>query len=109
MKAQIEKYQKALDAFMKNEFWRELYETAPNGAKGWLEAEFDASVSEEEEPPDAPDPDAHLYMDRMTSEDWLWLAQYDSYHPLQKKFFLQKAEEAARPLTGKAASQAAKE
>ena len=45
MKAQIEKYQKALDEFLKNEFWRELYETAPNGAKGWLEAGFDASVS----------------------------------------------------------------
>ena len=45
MKAQIEKYQKALDEFLKNEFWRELYETAPNGAIGWLEAGFDASVS----------------------------------------------------------------
>ena len=95
MKAQIEKYQKALDVFMKNEFWRELYEMAPNGAKGWLEAEFDESESDEE-PPDGPDPDAHLYMDRMTAEDWLWLARYDCYHPLQKKFFLQKAEEAAR-------------
>ena len=95
MKAQIEKYQKALDEFMKNEFWRELYEMAPNGAKGWLEAEFDESESDEE-PPDGPDPDAHLYMDRMTSEDWLWLARYDCHHPLQKKFFLQKAEEAAR-------------
>ena len=61
-----------------------------------MEAEFDASVSEEEESPDAPDPDAHLYMNRMTSEDWLWLARYDCRHPLQKKFFIQKAEEAAR-------------
>ena len=64
MKAQIPKYQDALDEFIKSEFWKSLYEAAPQGAKGWLEAEFSASISKEE-PPEGEDPDYHLYADRM--------------------------------------------
>ncbi len=93
MKALIEKFQKGLDEFMKNEFWRDLYESAPDGAKRFLEGEFDASTGDKE-PPDGPDPDAHLYLDHMKRVDWEWLAEFDSYHPRQKAYFLKMAREA---------------
>ena len=92
MKARIEKYQKALDAFLEKDYWRTLYEEAPDGAKGWLEAEFDASLSDDE-PPEGEDPDEHLYKDAMKREDWEWLAEYDCHHPEQKKYFLRMAKE----------------
>jgi hypothetical protein len=95
MKASIEKYQKALDEFMANEYWRALYEGAPDGAKKWLEAEFHASLSPESRP-DGEDPDSHLYKDGLTAKDWKWLAKYDCHHPLQKKYFLKMAEDSAK-------------
>lgn len=93
MKAQIEKYQKALDTFLENDYWKQLYESAPDGAKGWLEAEFDASLSEEE-PPEGEDPDYHTYADKMTKKDWEWLIAYDCHHPEQEKFFRKMANNA---------------
>ena len=86
VKAQIPKYQDALDEFIKSEFWKSLYEAAPQGAKGWLEAEFSASISKEE-PPEGEDPDYHLYADRMKKKDWEWLIKFDCHHPMQKNFF----------------------
>lgn len=94
IKAQIEKFQKALDEFLKNDFWRELYCDAPEGAKGWLEAEFYASENEDSVPDDKPDPDYHLYADRMKKKDWEWLIKYDCHHPLQKKHFEEMAAQA---------------
>ena len=93
-KAQIEKFQDALDEFLKNDYWKELYEMAPIGAKGWLESEFYASENEESLPDDAPDPDYHLYADRMKKKDWEWLIKYDCHHPLQKKHFEEMAAKA---------------
>ncbi|MBQ2632947.1 MAG: hypothetical protein IJG13_25005 [Kiritimatiellae bacterium] len=90
IKAQIEKFQKGLDAFMENEYWRDLYKSAPVGAKRWLEGEFAASESEDE-PPDGPDPDMPMIMEGMKKEDWLWLAEYDCFHPKQKEYFLRMA------------------
>lgn len=92
-KAQIEKFQGALDEFLENEFWANLYESAPIGAKGWLEAEFSASLSQEE-PPEGEDPDYHLYADRMKKKDWEWLIKYDCRHPAQKAFFENMAKTA---------------
>ena len=40
MKARIKKYQKALDEFMTNAYWRALYEGAPEGAKRYYERIF---------------------------------------------------------------------
>ena len=93
VKAQIEKYQEALDEFLENEYWADLYEQAPDGAKGWLEAEFAASISDEE-PPEGEDPDFHLYADRMRKADWEWLLKYDCHHPAQKAYFQKMATEA---------------
>lgn len=91
--AQIEKYQKSLDEFMKNASWEKLYKNAPDGAKGWLEAEFDASLSEEE-PPEGEDADYNLYTGKMKKEDWKWLIEYDCHHPAQKKFFEEQYKKA---------------
>lgn len=94
VKAQIDKYQEALDKFLKNDFWADLYKDAPDGAKGWLEAEFYASEHEEELPDDQPDPDYHLYADRMKKKDWEWLIKFDCHHPLQEKHFREMAAKA---------------
>lgn len=94
VKAQIEKYQDALNEFMKNEYWAELYDMAPLGAKGWLEAEFYASENDDDLPDDKEDPDYNLYASRMRKKDWEWLIEFDCHHPLQKKFFEKMASEA---------------
>ena len=94
VKAQIEKYQEALDEFLKNDYWADLYSDAPNGAKGWLEAEFYSSTHEDDLADDQPDPDYHLYADRMKKADWEWLIKFDCHHPLQKKHFQEMAAKA---------------
>ena len=94
-KAQIEKFQSALDEFLKNEHWAELYKSAPIGAKGWLEAEFYASENEDAVPDDKPDPNYDIYAGKMKKEDWEWLIKFDCHHPLQKKFFEKMASESA--------------
>jgi len=48
---------------VENEYWRDLYKSAPVGAKRWLEGEFAASESEEE-PPDGPDPDIPMIIQK---------------------------------------------
>lgn len=95
MKAKIEKFQDGLDRFMKNEYWRKLYENAPDGAKLWLEAEFHASVNPESRPQGAmQDPDFAIYTEPLKEEDWIWLSVHNSHHPKQKEWFLKKAAEA---------------
>lgn len=47
MKARIKIFQKALDKFMENEYWKTIYENAPAGAKESLEANFYTSIHDD--------------------------------------------------------------
>lgn len=96
-KAQFQVFQKGLDYFLDNEFWADLYNSAPDGAKGWLESEFDASMRLEngEEPPKGEDPNMEKVREKMKKSDWEWLIKFDCRHPKQKEYFKMMAEKAS--------------
>lgn len=98
-KAKITEFQKGLDAFLKNDFWGEVYESAPDGAKMQLERQFwgsdimfqnNRTLNDEEE----------ALSKRMWEEkirpalkkgDWEYLAKF-SRDSRQKKWYKEQAE-----------------
>ena len=95
MKAIHGELQEGLDAFLKNEFWRSIYEAAPKGAKEKLETEFFCShfLTDESRKEIAHRIWEHDIKPSMKAEDWRYLAKF-SRHPQQKAFYLKQAEEA---------------
>lgn len=101
MKAQIEKFQQALDYFMENPFWKGVYEKAPSGAKAWLEGSFYPTWVCETTGAE-PDNEAEAEADRqwkafkpkMKKADWEYLIPF-ARHPKQKEAFAKYASECA--------------
>jgi len=98
MKAHKEELQTALDKFLKNELWRNVYTNAPAGAKKYLELSFFASLDTDET--GEVEKKWEAYWDKeceplMTYEDYKYLAS-TATHPLEKKHLLEKAMRLSR-------------
>lgn len=73
MKARIEMFQDALDAFAKNEYWKTIYENAPDGAKESLEASFYTSMHDDIAADEFISLCEKIEFIDMTKEDWEYL------------------------------------
>lgn len=93
MKAIVEKYQAALDEFMKNEHWRSVYENAPVGAKEYIEGGFYASeLADADGDIESLEAETDEIEARLTAEDWAYLAKHYGTDPREKRYYQSMAD-----------------
>lgn len=86
MKAKFKMFQKALDEFMKNEYWRMVYTDAPDGAKEALEFRFYAAENDGIDGKKIIELCKELKLSEMTKEDLEYLYSISGNTPASSYF-----------------------
>ena len=96
-KAVNPKYQAALDRFMKNEYWRSVYEDAPERAKAYIEHGFIVTLTAKtNDDVNAMRTDHQAFADKLTPEDWKYLADRYGTNPRERKYYQLMADKLAK-------------
>lgn len=97
MKAINEKHQTALDRFTKSEYWRSVYEGAPERAKAYIEHGFYVTqTAKTNDDVNAMRADHQALADKLTAEDWQYLADRYGTNPRERKYYQSMADKLAK-------------